>query len=46
MTYKPRIRQQNRWKIDWTELSKEAVWLAIVDGKVLLQQVGDCRHAE
>ena len=33
MTYRPRIRRQNRWKKDWTELLKEAVWLAIVDGR-------------
>jgi hypothetical protein len=39
MTYRPTSRRQNRWKKAWTELSKEAVWLAIVQGHVLLKQV-------
>jgi hypothetical protein len=30
MTYKPTSRRQDRWKKAWTELSKEAVWLAII----------------
>ena len=46
MTYRPRIRRQNRWKKAWTELSKEAVWLAIVQRDVLLQQVRHRRHPE
>jgi len=37
MTHRPTSRRQNRWKKAWTELSKEAVWLAIVEGCVLLQ---------
>src|ERR1017187_9935806 len=41
MTYRPTSRRQNRWKKAWTELSKEAVWLAIVQGRVLLEEVCD-----
>ena len=37
---------RNRWKKAWAELSKKAVWLAIVQGHVLLQQTCDRRHAE
>jgi hypothetical protein len=30
MTDRPTSHRKNRWKKAWTELSKEAVWLAIV----------------
>ena len=37
MTYRPTSCRQRRWKRAWTELSKEAVWLAIVQGRVELE---------
>ena len=46
MRYRPRIRQQNRWKIDWTELSNDAVWLAIVGRRLVGVWVGTYAPAE
>jgi len=44
MTSRPTSRRQNRWKKAWTELSKEAVWLAIVERHALGEQIGNPRH--
>jgi len=46
MTYRPTSRRQSRWKKAWTKLSKEAVWLAIVESCVVVQKVGYGRDPE
>src|SRR5262245_16319162 len=46
MTCRPTSRRQIRWEKAWTELSKEAVWLANVQRHTLLEQVGYRRDAE
>jgi hypothetical protein len=44
MIDRPTSHRQNRWKKAWTELSKEAVWLAIVQRHAEIEQVGIRRN--
>jgi hypothetical protein len=46
MTYRPTSHRRNRSKQAWTELSKEAVWLAIVDSSAVFHGGGDARRPE